>query len=126
MKIATSELTGSALDWATAKAEGNDYEWMALSRACRQKANYSTDWSQGGPIIEKGKHGAPGNRMEFRQGNIGVYASYWRGPTYHGPTHLVAAMRCFVAAKLGDEIDVPDELLAPVTPAHPAARRPRI
>ena len=28
-----------------------------------------------------------------------------------GPTPLIAAMRCFVASKLGDEVDVPDELI---------------
>jgi hypothetical protein len=28
----------------------------------------------------------------------------------HGPTPLIAAMRCFVASKLGDEIEIPKEL----------------
>jgi hypothetical protein len=28
-----------------------------------------------------------------------------------GPTPLTAAMRCYVASKLGDEVEVPDELL---------------
>jgi hypothetical protein len=27
-----------------------------------------------------------------------------------GPTPLIAAMRCYVASKLGDEIDIPEEL----------------
>jgi hypothetical protein len=27
-----------------------------------------------------------------------------------GPTPLVAAMRCYCASKLGDEVDVPEEL----------------
>ena len=30
-----------------------------------------------------------------------------------GPTPLVAAMRCFVVSKLGDEVEVPDELQTP-------------
>ena len=30
---------------------------------------------------------------------------------YYGPTPLIAAMRCYVSSKLGDEVDVPDELL---------------
>ena len=30
---------------------------------------------------------------------------------FHGPTPLVAAMRAYVASKLGDEIDVPDDLV---------------
>ena len=29
----------------------------------------------------------------------------------YGPTMLIAAMRCYVASKLGEEIDVPEELL---------------
>jgi len=28
----------------------------------------------------------------------------------YGPTPLIAAMRCYVASKMGDEIDVPTEL----------------
>jgi hypothetical protein len=28
-----------------------------------------------------------------------------------GPTPLIAAMRCYVASKMGDEVDVPDELV---------------
>lgn len=33
----------------------------------------------------------------------------WRGFEY-GPTGLIAAMRCYVASKLGYEVDVPEEL----------------
>lgn len=29
---------------------------------------------------------------------------------YYGPTPLIAAMRCYVASKLGETVDVPDEL----------------
>ena len=38
----------------------------------------------------------------------------YSGDTYRcggeGPTPLIAAMRCFVASRLGDEVDVPEEL----------------
>ena len=30
---------------------------------------------------------------------------------YFGPTPLIAAMRCYVASVLGDEVEVPDETL---------------
>ena len=30
---------------------------------------------------------------------------------YYGPTRRIAAMRCYVAAKLGEEVDIPEELL---------------
>lgn len=29
----------------------------------------------------------------------------------YGPTPLIAAMRCYVASKLGDEVEIPEELL---------------
>jgi hypothetical protein len=29
---------------------------------------------------------------------------------YRGPTPLIAAMRCYVASVLGDEVEVPDSL----------------
>ncbi|MNW06473.1 hypothetical protein D3C71_2028910 [compost metagenome] len=28
-----------------------------------------------------------------------------------GPTPLIAAMRCYVASRVGDEVDLPEELL---------------
>lgn len=63
----------------------------------------STDWAQGGPIIERER--------------IHVYAGpQWTagikpGQFVYGPTALIAAMRCFVASKLGNEVDVPEDLL---------------
>ena len=32
------------------------------------------------------------------------------GDGLYGPTPLIAAMRCYVASKLGDEIEIPEEL----------------
>lgn len=32
---------------------------------------------------------------------------YW---SWQGPTPLIAAMRCYVASKLGDEVEIPEEL----------------
>jgi hypothetical protein len=72
---------------------------------------WSTDWSQGGPIIEREK-------ITISQGRD-LIASIWHEGCpilsdwykfkQHGPTPLVAAMRCFVASKLGDEIEIPEE-----------------
>jgi hypothetical protein len=64
---------------------------------------WATDWAQGGPIIER-------ERFEFRQAKTGMLASYQGGQTWFGPTPLIAAMRCYVASKLGDNIDIPKEL----------------
>ena len=93
----TSKLTGAALDWAVAKCEyGNDVEYIYAHTATRNA--YSTDWAQAGPIIER-------ERIA-----IGPYGDDWYAQssaildTYYGPTPLVAAMRCYVASRLGDEV----------------------
>lgn len=111
MKLKTSELTGAALDWAVAKCEG--YTGEALKeRSDGIWYTPSTDWAQGGPIIER----------ECIQvsciGMTGYTPNVWtaRSPKPHtkpyakGPTPLIAAMRCYVASKLGDEIEIPEEL----------------
>lgn len=112
-KIKTSELTGPALDWAASVANGMDVyipayaetPWVAVrSSTGIYRAALTTDWAQGGPIIER-------ERLEFRQARTGMFASYPGGQTWFGQTHLEAAMRCFVASKLGDEVDVPEELV---------------
>jgi hypothetical protein len=105
MKIKTSELQGAALDWAVAKAMG-EYKPTAVP-------NYSTDWAQGGPIIERENiEIKKGNPLYFPQGNEkgDYYEDLWIAGKMHGPTPLIAAMRCYVASKLGDEVEVPDEL----------------
>ena len=94
----TSELTGAALDWAVAKAIG-EYKPVAVPE-------YSTDWAQGGPIIERERI-----TIRFWEGESAVDAYKWDTPSSTGPTPLIAAMRCYVASKLGDDVDVPKELL---------------
>lgn len=110
----TSELTGDALDWAVAKCEG--YEWMNKNMVHPRNGlpcgviPFSTDWAQGGPIIEREiceltKCGEPAY-WEARAGFEGD-----RGHAVAtGPTPLIAAMRCYVASKLGDEVEIPKEL----------------
>ena len=135
MKIKTSELTGAALDWAVAKCEDVAVELhtveMIKARRLRSltedeasslpapkpylvipgtgQAQYSTDWSQGGPIIER-----EGLLIRPQPGKE-AWDSWKHGadnPCYTvGRTPLIAAMRCYVASKLGDEVEVPDELI---------------
>ena len=117
----TSELTGPALDWAIAKCEGYEFhydvvingnvpdlwlehrdtqKWVALARY-----KPSTFWSQGGPIIEREEIGAA--KL------LGVWTAAYNGlkyKEYYGPTPLIAAMRAFVASRLGDEVEIPEEL----------------
>lgn len=133
MLIKTSELTGAALDWAVAKCEDfrdgfaiirvwnnrvtkiipGDYE----TREVYTSYSPSTDWSQGGPIIEREMiqltpkcmvnplHGWAAAYRSFDEDDD-VFALHRK----RGKTPLLAAMRCYVASKLGDTVDVPEEL----------------
>lgn len=126
MEIRTSELTGTALDWAVAKCEGVSIfavTWCGLPE--RYKLTYipkrskvyiyspSTNWKQGGPIIEReGIEIRKGNPLFFPKGNErgDYYEPLWLAAKMHGQTQLIAAMRCYVASKLGDEVEIPEEL----------------
>ena len=113
MKIKTNDLIGAALDWAVAKCEGvvsDDIDDFCLS--VKDEFAYSTSWALGGPLLDRKNisisptyaGGVP----------VGWVAEHGYGITFiqcDGPTPLVAAMRCFVASHLGDEVDVPDELI---------------
>ena len=112
MKLKTSELQGAALDWAVAKCEGRD-QFFSLNlpkhkEHCFSRMAYSTDWAQGGPIIEREKISV------WARGNEWASESFvpnQQGLECVGPTPLIAAMRCYVASKLGDSVEVPDEIL---------------
>ena len=103
MKV--SELTGAALDWAVATCEGLDYWEPEIGPS---QPEYSTDWAQGGPIIEREAIA----HWPDEEGGWFASANEGRGKDFHGPTPLIAAMRCYVASVLGDEVEVPEELMA--------------
>jgi hypothetical protein len=120
----TSELQSAALDWAVAKAEGHkivfekkrgDFDgwYVETSKYVLAKIGKSyspsTNWSKGGPIIERefitimaledgGWTASVGELWVAEEGGI------------CGPTPLIAAMRCYVASKLGDTVEIPEEL----------------
>jgi hypothetical protein len=109
----TSKLIGPALDWAVAKCENAFFGTgvYALTHFTNNKEmyQYSTDWSRGGPIIEREKIG-----VEYTSAGCWHAAIEWLDePSYTevGPTPLIAAMRCYVASRLGDEVEIPEELL---------------
>ena len=121
MKIETSELTGAALDWAVTSIENPDAlrygleDWMEMRRSVVKHGEYvyrwNQSWAQGGPIIER--EGITVSKEE------GCWSAYFRDNLFEddgsehwqtGPTPLIAAMRCYVASKLGYEIEVPEEL----------------
>jgi hypothetical protein len=103
----TSELEGAALDWAVAQCEGlKDFDIENLCFYDDEGISFepSCVWSQGGPIIEREKIALYLNGEDGWTGEDG-----WKTST--GPTPLIAAMRCYVAMKIGDEIEIPVELV---------------
>ena len=117
MKIKTTELKDLALDWAAAKAAEEAFGFYSGDfYVAGEDAPYhpSTKWSQGGPIIEREKCIATMERLNGGHWRVqGPYdITHDRpGAFYYGPTPLIAAMRAFVASKLGDEVEIPEELL---------------
>lgn len=115
----TSELQGKALDYAVALIEGElqrSHNPVLLFEQERVggRLHYSTDWAQGGPIIER-----EGIELILINGTweselsrpVKLLGRNVRGYChYAGPTPLIAAMRCYVASKLGDTVDIPEDL----------------
>ena len=117
----TSELTGAALDWAVANCEGllafgwkNDTGILRITLSTGECIRYipSDDWSQGGPIIEREKidlslqfYGWVAHHGKYRGGEMNQ--PYY---TQKADTPLIAAMRCYVASKMGNEVEIPEGL----------------
>lgn len=144
----TCLLSGTALDWAVAKASGiqniginvvTGLVWL-IDGPFKAYCRPSTDWSQAGPIIAREEisiircaddygrdcRGFCNNkRIPVWGAVIGQYGtqSSYEGECYapqyeisesdvvYGPTPLVAAMRHFVFLKMGEDIELPKELL---------------
>ena len=117
MQIRTSEATPLQLNWLVAKCEGASADTLESYIDGMREAddgNYSTNWAQGGPIIEREKIAVrfePECHWLFAPPEATWLANYNGVGEWYGPTPLIAAMRCYVASKLGDTIDVPEELI---------------
>lgn len=130
VRVNVHQLTGAALDLAVAKCEGWAWDvdtgehllklvvpgqdhWGGPSirrRELRELA-YSTDWSQGGPIIDR-EHISTNWLDTQWQANVGFDPESGESDADEaGPTSLVAAMRCYVSWKLGEMVEVPEVLL---------------
>ena len=133
MKIKTSEATPIQINWAVGVAEGmqwrnddpeiglyhrevDELDHLSGNRHVVIALDYeimddwgltlyspSTNWVEGGPIIER-------EEICVLAPVRGLWRSRKEGRTQYGPTPLIAAMRCYVASKLGDEVEVPEEL----------------
>lgn len=120
-----SNLAGAALDWAVAKVEGVETSWrhgrelvkvhdrggIKLIESIRSIYSPSSDWSQGGPLIDN--HLGSIHHNPHLEDSICRYSA---GPAgagiwLYGPTALVAFCRTLVLTKLGDTVQVPKELM---------------
>lgn len=123
MKIKVSETTNPQLDWLVAKCstlarEHHGFELRCTRAYWRLYSSWepcyaSTLWSQGGPILTR-------ERISRTIDHSGLWIAYWTDgygdEDYYKKwmqcdrSELVAGLRCFVTSKLGDEVEVPDEL----------------
>ena len=94
------EATERQLDWLVARIEGDE-----LPKSGGKGLEYSTDWACGGPILEREVISV------YRMTSDWSAAYNPSGATQDGPTPLIAAMRCYVSNRLGNEVEVPEELL---------------
>lgn len=103
MKVRTSELQGAALDWVVELIEQGE-----RAKRLDYPSSYSTEWEYGGPIIER-------ERIDVMWGGD-RWCAYTMTPNgenqlqTEGPTPLIAAMRGYVASKLGFEVEIPEEV----------------
>lgn len=119
MKIKTSELIGIQLNWAVAQCENVSVRKYPESPTLFYGGGFnryspSTDWAQGGPIIERGGISIRYSEKDARGAWYAVLGpNRFLSPDHEGsgPTPLTAAMRCYVASKLGDMVDIPDNLV---------------
>jgi hypothetical protein len=119
MKTKTSELQGSALDWVVAKCLPDDTARIYFDEQTGEKLflddwevpefSPSIDWAQGGPIIERDI--AKIERFSEALWEATAYTKNAQDIVQSGPNPLVAAMRCYVASQLGDEVELPEELV---------------
>ncbi|MFW0766726.1 phage protein NinX family protein [Trabulsiella odontotermitis] len=109
MKVKVQDLTGVALDYAVDRAANSHKysEQLSCIRVSNNSFNPSSSWNQCGVLITR-------YQISFSVLTGEVYASAelheWPGSAY-GESHLQAACRAIVVARIGEEIDVPVEFL---------------
>lgn len=108
----TADLQGAALDWAVALIEfpAPDYEdndrFVYVQGDDEFHYSPSTNWSLGGPIIER-------EGITLLSHDVDLWEASYNPHTkvFNGATSLIAAMRCYVASKLGEDVEIPTELM---------------
>lgn len=124
-KVKVSEATNTQLDWLVAKCEGYEVAFDSYGVIIRRmdivdRFEPTIEWGWMGPIIKRqllqvNPHFLSAGYQHPK--GLWEWEAYVLGPTsiddnyeQHGPTPLIAAARCYVASKLGEEVEVPEEL----------------
>ena len=115
MKVKTNELIGAALDFAVAKIRQPGWEDWRLIRWIEQEFSPST---RGGAVTDLMEQ--EGISVRTYAGRVHPWAAFqdFGGSSMDGvkaritgPTSRIAVCRCYVAANLGDEVEIPEVLL---------------
>lgn len=127
--VAVQDLAGAALDWAVSKCRGKLITFDNYGPS-GQWEMYSTNAAQSMPIIEENgialRRHSRGTWYAMRSAELGdSEGSRWSDVTfrgvaanrpprrvrYEGGTAAIAALRCYVASEMGEEIEVPVDVL---------------
>ena len=130
-KVNVAEVSGVVLDYMVAMALGHNIVWDGIAywisdlntskligskwKVCGKPCGWSpsTYGGDGMPIIEQLRSDSAYQLLIESDGD-NVHVLSWPSAHVHfsgyGTTILIAAMRCYVASKLGPEVEVPDEL----------------
>lgn len=125
MKVKVSEASGLVLDLLVCKCTGLldayprvEKQFAKLHASNTSKPIFpSTNWAQGGPIIQRENIATSPLPYDLWRAYIPEGTRVLHGREMFnwkhkgsGPTPLIAAMRCYVSSKLGDEVEIPEEL----------------
>ncbi len=111
MKIKVADATDVQIDFLVATIEGPDtLAWFWDDNAAK-KYSPSNDPAQGQPIIEREKISVGFYKNDW-QATSRVIGAPPRMYSQFGPTQLIAAMRCWIISKMGEEVEIPDELVS--------------
>ena len=146
--VSTQELSGPALDWAIAKAEGkhlvrrharflelanhyrmspekmkyftkelppDEWTWLNSIGSMEQIELSSTNSEKAWTLLNEGhislRAPTDGALPSEGESKLAWIAQTAQNVTMHGPTASIALWRCYVALKLGNEVDIPTDLL---------------
>jgi hypothetical protein len=122
LKVKTADMTTRQMNWAVAICLGfTEFDFWHTGAVTTRYENgvtvhhaYCDNWAQGGPIIDQMKSYCQEKNEETGEcycSTLSVAEDWHNHPVAGlGSTPLIAAMRCFLASRLGDEIGMPKEL----------------